>query len=68
MNIVYLDTNQLDSLRIELEGAWTARIAIDGGGIKVSADQGIWTLPIGTTQHPFAQSAELLDGADLSDL
>jgi hypothetical protein len=50
MNVIILDNDQVQYLRELLDGAITARVAVDGGGVKISVDRGMWTSAIGTPQ------------------
>ena len=51
MDVIILDNDQVLYLRELLNNAFTARVAVDGGGFKISVDRGMWTPPIGTPQE-----------------
>ena len=47
MHIITIEGSDLIDLKAELAGAQSVRIAVEDGGVKVSADRGLWTLPLG---------------------
>lgn len=47
-DIVYLGPSDIETVLDMLKGATAARVAISDGGLKISANQGMWTLPIGS--------------------
>lgn len=55
--VIHLDAGDIIDLATWLTGARSARLMIDEGGIKVSADRGVWSYrPLGQIGYPEVQS------------
>lgn len=51
--VIHLDAADIIDLATWLDGARSARVMIDEGGIKVSADRGVWSYPpLGQIGYP----------------
>jgi hypothetical protein len=49
--VIHLTADDIQQLTHEIDGAYSARIMVQDGGVKVSAQGGMWSLPIGSTEQ-----------------
>jgi len=49
MDIVTIESNDLDYLKSLIKNATSVRVCQENDGIKISVNQGIWTLPMGNS-------------------
>ena len=64
-DIVILTGSDLDEFLGLIQDARSVRVAIEGGGVKVSVNNGMWTLPMGRTLDNDQQPCDLwLTGKD----